>query len=92
MASYKIVELKSFVKKIEKKEYKKVYHKVKTYVYPIIRRNPYFGPNIKRLKGELSEFYRYRVGNYRLFYTIDGSEILVFIVDIEHRKDAYKQY
>jgi mRNA interferase RelE/StbE len=42
------------------------------------------------LKGELSSIYRYRIGDYRLFYTIDFDKKLVFILDITHRKDAYR--
>ena len=34
--------------------------------------------------------YRYRIGSFRLFYTIDESEILILIVDIEKRKDTYR--
>lgn len=90
MADFKIVEVKCFIKKIETKENKKLYKKIENYVYPFLRRNPYFGPNIKRLKGDLSEYYRYRIGDYRLFYKIDDTKVLIFIVDIEHRKDAYK--
>jgi mRNA interferase RelE/StbE len=55
-----------------------------------LRNNPFLGPNIKRLKGELSSIYRYRVGDYRLFYTLDQEKKLVFIMDITNRKDAYR--
>lgn len=89
MDNFKIAETDSFVKKILKSEYKRLYKKIENYVYPMLMRNPYFGPNIKRLKGELSEFYRYRIGEYRLFYKIEEDKILIFIVDIKHRKDAY---
>jgi len=40
-----------------------------------------FGPNIKRLKGKLSSIYRFRIGNYRLFYTIDSEKKLVFMLE-----------
>jgi len=89
-AEYRIAETKSFQKKIEKPKFKKLYKKIKEYVYPLIKRNPHFGPNIKRLKGDYSEFYRYRIGDYRLFYTVQESEIIIYIIDIAHRKDAYR--
>lgn len=90
MNKFKIAETDSFVKKISKSEYKKLYNKIKNYVYPMLKRNPYFGPNIKRLKGQFSDFYRYRVGDYRLFYKIESDQILIFIIDIIYRKEAYK--
>jgi len=87
---YIIAETEQFVKKIEEKKYNKLYRKITEYVYPLLRKNPHFGPNIKRLKGDLSEFYRYRLGNYRLFYKIDDEKVIVFIIDIADRKNAYK--
>ena len=53
---------------------------------------PHFGPNTKRLKGELSDFYRYRVGEYRLFYTIDEQEVIVVVVvDLRRRQNCYRK-
>lgn len=89
MSSFKIAETDSFIKKIEKPKYKNLYKKIKEYVYPLLKANPYYGPNIKRLKGNLSEYYRYRIVDYRLFYKIENEKIMIFIIDIEHRKDAY---
>lgn len=88
--NFVIAETDNFQKKVQQPEYKKLYKKIVEYVYPLIKRNPYFGPNIKRLKGDYSEFYRYRIGNYRLFYAVKGSEVIIYIIDIVHRKDAYK--
>ena len=73
-----------FLKKISKAEYRKLYKKITSYIYPMLKRNPYFGPNIKRLKGEFSDFYRYRIGDYRLFYKIEEEKIIIFIMDIKH--------
>ena len=86
---FRIAETDTFQKEIEKNEYKRLYKKIKEYVYPILERNPYYGPNIKRLKGRFSEFYRFRIRDYRLFYTIDNERIIIFIIAIKHRKDAY---
>jgi mRNA interferase RelE/StbE len=87
---FSIAETASFEKKIKKSQYKSLYSKITSYIYPQLKKNPFFGPNIKRLKGELSEFYRYRLGNYRLFYKIEEERVMVFVIDIEHRKDAYR--
>jgi len=90
LAEYRIAETDTFVKKIRTRKFNALYQKITDYVYPVLRKNPYFGPNIKKLKGEYKEVYRYRIGDYRLFYTISDETILVFIIDIEARKDAYK--
>ena len=71
-------------------KYKDLYKKINEYVYPILRENPYFGTNIKKLKGNFKDIYRYRVGDYRLFYKISEETVIVFIINIEARKDAYK--
>ncbi|MCK4541934.1 MAG: type II toxin-antitoxin system RelE/ParE family toxin [Spirochaetales bacterium] len=89
MDKFKIAETESFIKKIEKPKYRRLYKKIVEYIYPMLKRNPYFGPNIKRLKGQYSDFYRYRIGDYRLFYKIENENIMIFIIDIAHRKNAY---
>ena len=86
---FEIAETETFQRSISKKEVSKVYNKIKTYVYPQLRINPFFGKNIKKLKGEFKDIYRYRIGEYRLFYSVDGKKILIFIIDIMKRKDAY---
>lgn len=90
MANYKIAETETFEKKIKTIKYKNLYSKITDYVYPILRTNPFFGPNIKKLKGEFNELYRFRIGDFRLFYKVAEETVIVFIVDIESRKDAYK--
>lgn len=44
----------------------------------------------KKLKGSENE-YRLRIGNYRVFYTIDDKTKVVAIFHIAHRKEAYRQ-
>lgn len=87
---YKVAETSSFIKKIQRKEYRKMHEKIKLLIYPQLRANPYFGPQIKKLKGELKNIYRYRIAEYRLFYIIDEKRKMVFILEFHHRKDAYK--
>ena len=90
MTKYRIAETETFEKKIKSIKYKSLYKKIKEYVYPILRKNPYFGSNIKKLKGNYKDLYRFRIGDYRLFYKISEDTVSVFIIDIETRKDAYK--
>lgn len=87
---FKIAEANSFQKAICRPEFRKIYQKVADYVYPQLKRNPYFGQNIKKLKGSLCATYRYRIGDYRLFYTIDSGKVLVIMISISHRQDAYR--
>lgn len=49
--------------------------------------NPY-PHGIKKLIG--SEFYRIRIGDYRIIYSIDNKLKSVIIFYIRHRKDVYK--
>ena len=88
MAKFIIAETETFEKKIKTIKFKSIYKKITDYVYPILGENPYFGPNIKKLKGNYKDIYRYRIGDYRLFYTIFEEKIILFIIDIEKRQDA----
>ena len=45
----------------------------------------------KALKGELKEYWRYRVGNYRLLVAIDDDAIKIILIQIGHRKDIYSK-
>ena len=89
MNRFKIAETENFRKHIEKSQLKKLYSKIENLIYPQLRVNPFFGTNIKKLKGEFEGIYRIRIGNYRLFYTINKQKVIVFILEIIHRKDAY---
>jgi mRNA interferase RelE/StbE len=36
------------------------------------------------------EFWRYRVGDYRILTTIDDDQVLVLVVEIAHRRHVYE--
>lgn len=38
---------------------------------------------------QTDEYFRIRVGNYRVIYTIENEEVKIFILKIAHRKEAY---
>lgn len=42
----------------------------------------------KKLVNE--DFWRYRVGDYRILTTIDDDQVLVLIVEIAHRRHVYE--
>ncbi|TGK23591.1 type II toxin-antitoxin system RelE family toxin [Leptospira stimsonii] len=87
---YKIAETELFQSKLKDRQFSQLQKKLTDYVYPILKKNPFFGPNIKKLKGDFDGLYRYRIGKYRLFYLIKDNELLVVFVDIDQRKDSYK--
>lgn len=43
----------------------------------------------KKLVNE--EFWRYRVGNYRILTVIDDDQILILIVEVAHRREVYEK-
>ena len=90
MDKFKIAETEHYTKKINSKKYNSLYQRIIEDIYPILRNNPFFGGNIKKLRGEYKNIYRFRIGDYRLFYKIEEQGSLVFIIDIESRQDAYK--
>lgn len=44
----------------------------------------------KALKANLSDYWRYRVGNYRVITEIQDDALVVVAVEIGHRKEIYK--
>ena len=50
---------------------------------------PFPESKYKKLKGT-NNFYRLRVGNYRILYEVDTHIMLLTIYRIRHRKDSYK--
>ncbi len=57
--------------------------------FQLLAHDPRRHPNIKRLKGKLKGYYRYRVGDYRVIYRIEEDRRLVIVVMNVHRSDAY---
>jgi mRNA interferase RelE/StbE len=86
---FRIAEALTFQRKMESRPFQQYYSRIKEHIYPGLLENPYAGPNIKRLKGEFRSIYRYRMGDYRLFYTLDLENRLIFMLDFEARKNAY---
>ncbi|EDY1998396.1 type II toxin-antitoxin system RelE family toxin [Salmonella enterica] len=41
------------------------------------------------LKGELGEFWRYRVGDYRILCEIRDDELIILVATIGHRREVY---
>lgn len=43
------------------------------------------------LKGELSEFWKYRIGAYRLYADIQDDTVTVLVVKVGHRREVYRK-
>jgi mRNA interferase RelE/StbE len=54
-----------------------------------ISENPFLG---ERLKGKLRDIWKYRIGNYRVLYTIHQDELRVLVLRLRHRKNVYDDY
>lgn len=93
MIEYRLFETVQFqrdLKRLVPQRVEQIRDKLSQYCYPQIKREPHFGPNIKRLKGWEPPTWRYRIGDWRFFYEIDEKEKIVFLLAIEHRREAYR--
>lgn len=52
-----------------------------------IKQNPISGA---KLHGDLSGFYKYKIGDYRVIYEFDPKISTVNVLKIEHRQGVYK--
>jgi len=44
-----------------------------------------------KLQGTLSEFWKYRVGDYRLICSLENERLVVLVLRIGHRREVYRQ-
>jgi mRNA interferase RelE/StbE len=89
---YRIFETNEFIKRASRLNQRDeifIQNKLISYVYPQLKNEPHFGNNIKKLPGYKPETWRYRMGSYRLFFSINEQDKIVNILTIEFRKDAY---
>lgn len=92
MAEFRIFETAQFQKDLQQDfrgQQERIQRKLTTYVYPQLRANPYIGKNVKKLREAIPETWRYRIGDYRFFYSIDERQRLVFMLTADHRGCAY---
>ena len=85
MASYRLLIVPSAAKEIEalpKQDRVKVVARIQG-----LATNP-TPPGCEKLSGRGQ--YRIRQGKYRILYTIDDEELVVVVVRVAHRKEAYR--
>lgn len=85
--SYKVLwNMKALdsLKELDEPVRKRIFDKINDYV----SKDPI---NIgKPLKNNLSGFWRYRFGGYRVIYAVDLEEKVITVLEAGHRKDIYK--
>lgn len=72
------------LKKLDKQVAKKIITKVKNY---LLQNPEKLG---KPLKGNFTGLYRYRIGDYRIIYSIERGLKLIRVLSAGHRKEIYK--
>ena len=93
LRKYKIFETDRFVldlKLMARSGHRELEAKLGEYVYPQLKEEPHFGPNIKRLHNWNPPTWRYRIGVWRFFYIIDEEMKVVSMIAASHRKEAYR--
>ena len=53
----------------------------------VLAKDPYQG---KALTGDFKGLYRWRIGRFRVIYEIQKDVLIVLVLKIGHRKDAYR--
>ena len=93
MARYRIFETATFqedLARLSRSGLGRLTEKLRSQVYPLLRDEPHFGPNIKRLKNWEPPTWRCRIGAWRFFYEIDESDRVVSMTAADHRSDVYR--
>jgi mRNA interferase RelE/StbE len=79
--------------RIAAKELEKIYRTDKKLYFHLIaaiealKDNPYQG---KSLKGKFLGDFSLRVGDYRVIYTVHKDKLIVYIIDLGHRREIYR--
>ena len=89
MKMYEVVYSKQYlnsIKKLDKQVIKSITKWIETHLLDTT--DPYFSG--KRLTGKLGNYWRYRIGDYRLIVEIRETELVIVAIDIGHRREIYK--
>ena len=92
MPEYRIFETEQFQEDLQRNlgpRKEKLTKKLHEYVYPQLKAQPYFGKNIRKLRGYKPETWRYRIGPHRFFYEVDVEKKIVFMIAAETRQGSY---
>ena len=93
MPDFRVFETDEFAKSLKKlssQDSAFLRKKLDFFVYPQIKAEPFWGNNIKKLRGYTPDSWRYRIGKFRAFYAVDLGEKIIFMLTVDDRKDAYR--
>lgn len=83
---YRIEYAKGVVKDLSKLP-KEIRRRALGIVETVLSRDPHLG---RPLTGPYKGLWKYRVGDYRIIYSIESGRLVVFVLRIRHRKDVYE--
>jgi mRNA interferase RelE/StbE len=86
VAKYKILIKPSAVKDIEAIPLKKDRRRIVDRITKLAK-NPR-PPGCEKLSGQ--DKYRLRQGRYRIVYSIEDQDLVVYVIKVGHRKDVYR--
>jgi mRNA interferase RelE/StbE len=92
LSDYRIFETEQFQKDLERNlgpRQESLMRKLREYVYPRLKAQPYFGKNIRKRRGYKPEAWRYRIRSHRFFYEVDEKNKIVFMIASETRQRGY---
>lgn len=77
-------QAEKFIKKLDKKTATHISNKLEQLV------NGDENLDVKKLSGSLDQQFRLRVGDFRILYEVSAHEIIVYVIEIGHRKEIYR--
>lgn len=72
-------DLKSLPKEIQKKAFEAI--------EKVLAEDPFAG---KPLAGEFKGLWKFRIGDYRVVYTVEKARLVILVLRIRHRKEVYR--
>lgn len=88
MERYKLLlsgKAEAVVEKIRERD-SKLFFRIAS-VFDSLQENPFQG---KPLGGDLKGQFSYRIGSYRILYSVFKNQLVVLVIDIGHRRDIYR--
>jgi mRNA interferase RelE/StbE len=95
LSEFRIFETEEFTKRLKKlssREASFLTRKLRSFVYPQLKAEPFWGNNIKKLQGYSPETWRYRIGKFRVFYIVAQEEQIIYVLTVDYRRDAYRSW
>jgi mRNA interferase RelE/StbE len=93
LSNYRIFETDEFLRRLSRLDARSrgmIETKLREYVYPRLREQPFFGNQIRKLRGYEPDTWRYRIGSFRIFYAVNPKDRIVAMLTVDDRKDAYR--